>query len=178
MTGRVHNLWAPWRYRYIMGIDKNPDAECVFCVTSEPQDGKEGLILYRGERVFVVMNKFPYNNGHLMIVPYAHCSAVEELDPATLTEMMRLVSVATQALRQGMNAQGFNIGMNQGRVAGAGIHEHLHMHVVPRWGGDTNFMPVLGQTKVISQDMQDTIRILRDQFRAITQEPPAPPKRS
>jgi ATP adenylyltransferase len=114
------------------------------------------LILYRGHKAFIILNRYPYNNGHLMVVPYEHASSLEQMDVPTLTELMLLVNRALAALRQTMSPDGFNVGVNLGRAAGAGLDQHVHIHVVPRWFGDTNFMPVLGESRVIPQLLQET----------------------
>jgi ATP adenylyltransferase len=160
------NLWAPWRTAYITGIEKKDDG-CIFC--SKPgQDScndRDNLLLYRGERCFVLMNLYPYNNGHLMIIPYRHTSDILDLNAEASTEMWELLCVSKKALAAVMNPDGFNIGMNLGRTAGAGIDQHIHMHIVPRWNGDTNLMPVVGETKVISQALGDTYDALLPHFR-------------
>jgi ATP adenylyltransferase len=152
------HLWAPWRMAYIAGIDDRKDEGCVFC--SKPSQDrsrdKENLLLYRGKTCFVLMNLFPYNNGHLMVIPYKHASDILDIDDETSSELWALVCRSKRALDAVMHPDGFNIGMNLGRPAGAGIDQHIHMHIVPRWNGDTNFMPVVGGTKVISQALSDT----------------------
>ena len=154
--GNTDRLWAPWRMKYITGIEKR-DEGCIFC--SKPQQSRErdrdNLLLHRGEKCFVLMNLFPYNNGHLMIIPYQHTSDILNIDAETSAELWALVCKSKSALTAVMRPDGFNIGMNIGRVAGAGIDQHVHMHIVPRWNGDTNFMPVVGETKVISQSLSD-----------------------
>jgi len=158
-------LWAPWRMKYITGIEKK-DEGCIFC--SKPKQGREhdrdNLLLYRGEKCFVLMNLFPYNNGHLMVIPYQHTSDILDIDVETSIELWALVGKSKTALTAVMNPDGFNIGMNIGRVAGAGIDQHIHMHIVPRWNGDTNFMPVVGETKVISQSLNDAYDALLPRF--------------
>jgi ATP adenylyltransferase len=161
----MEHLWAPWRMAY---IDANAEKEqgCVFCVKpaqGQEQD-KENLVLYRGERCFVLMNLFPYNNGHLMIAPYAHVPDIERLDAETLTEIMLTAQKSLAALRAAIHPDGFNMGINQGTVAGAGIADHVHFHVVPRWNGDTNFMPVLAETKVMPDYLENTYRQLKPYF--------------
>ena len=151
----MQQLWAPWRMAYIEAGGQK-DEGCIFCVKPAEQRDEENLILYRGERCFVLMNLFPYNNGHLMIAPYAHVPSIEELDAATLTELMTAAQHCLAALRAAMNPQGFNLGINQGTVAGAGIADHVHLHVVPRWNGDTNFMPVLADVKVLPEHLTET----------------------
>jgi len=148
-------LHAPWRMAYVTQIG-NTNCGCVFCDKPRQNQDAENLIIFRGEHNFIILNAFPYNNGHLMVIPYRHTAELTELPGETLQEMMRLVSLAIAALRRAMSPDGFNLGMNLGRVAGAGIAEHLHMHVVPRWNGDTNFMPVLGNTRVLPESLQCT----------------------
>lgn len=150
---RAANLWAPWRMEYILG-DK--ETECIFCTKAEEKDDRNNLILYRGEHNFIIMNKYPYNNGHLMIVPYRHISEFEALNEAESREVMNLLFKAIRALKAAIHPEGFNVGVNVGKIAGAGIDQHLHFHVVPRWTADTNFMPVVGQTKVISEGLWET----------------------
>lgn len=142
----MEKLWAPWRMAYI--AVPQPEG-CVFC--SKPGTGKdrEELILHRGETCFIIMNLFPYNNGHVMVVPYRHTADLLSLTAAEQAEMMRLTQFCVRVLGEAIHPEAFNLGMNLGRTAGAGIADHLHMHVVPRWNGDTNFMPVIGETKVL-----------------------------
>jgi ATP adenylyltransferase len=161
----MEHLWAPWRMAY---IDANAakDQGCIFCVKPEQsqEQDEENLILYRGERCFVLMNLFPYNNGHLMIAPYVHVPDIEHLDAETLTDIMLTVQKSLAALRAAIHPDGFNMGINQGTGAGAGIADHVHFHVVPRWNGDTNFMPVLAETKVMPDYLQNTYRQLKPYF--------------
>lgn len=161
----MDNLWAPWRMRYIEKYEEKSD--CIFCNKPALGDDKENLILYRGETSFIIMNKYPYNNGHLMIVPYRHLSDLNKLTETELLEINKLILKSYNALLKSVKPHGFNIGLNLGRVAGAGIDQHLHYHIVPRWNGDTNFMPVTGQTKVISQAIEETRDIL---FELLNQE--------
>lgn len=150
----MENLWAPWRMRYVKDVDKNKKG-CVFCVAPQENDDKKKHLLYRGKYCFVIMNIFPYNNGHLMIVPYEHTPSIDSLNDEAALELWKLVRHSKNALLESFSPEGFNIGMNLGRIGGAGIDEHIHMHIVPRWNGDTNFMQVIGQTKVISQSLED-----------------------
>ena len=150
-------LWTPHRMAYIKGEGKGP--ECPFCEIPQLSDA-EGLVVARGAVAFAVLNLYPYNAGHLMVVPYRHISAYEELTPEETTEVAVLTQHAIRALRHLSGAHGFNVGMNLGTVAGAGIAAHLHQHVVPRWGGDTNFMPVVGHTKVLPQLLPETRELL------------------
>lgn len=149
----MEQLWAPWRMTYI--APKTPQSqECIFCSKPAEHRDAENYILYRGERCFMLLNLYPYNNGHLMIAPYQHVGSIELLDAETLTEMMAQAQLALAALRKAMNPDGFNMGINQGKVAGAGFADHVHMHVVPRWEGDTNFMPVLADVKVMPEHLE------------------------
>ncbi len=157
-------LWAPWRIEYITN-EKEPG--CFFCKYPEENNDIERLILYRGKKAFVIMNYYPYNNGHLMVVPYLHTDSLENLDKETKLEMMMLVEKSITILKDEMNAEGFNVGINLGQVAGAGIKDHIHMHIVPRWNGDTNFMPVTGHTKVISEGLKETWKKLSKKFNKI-----------
>jgi len=158
----MKQLWAPWRIKYILEADKADG--CIFCDKPKEDKDQENLILYRGRKCFVMMNKFPYNNGHLMIAPYRHTADLAGLSPEEREELMALAGMSVEILERTLSAQGFNIGMNLGRVAGAGIDQHLHLHVVPRWSGDTNFMPILGDVKVISEALEETYRKLRSGF--------------
>ena len=143
----------------------NPEGEgCIFCKKPAEEKDEENFILYRGKRVFVLMNIYPYNNGHLMVAPYRHIGDFNGLDDEELLEMMQVVKRCLEILREKMNPNGFNIGMNLGRVAGAGFEEHLHIHIVPRWNGDTNFMPVLADTKVIPISLREAYKLLKDGF--------------
>jgi ATP adenylyltransferase len=159
-------MWAPWRMAYVAAEhDEQYDGPaCVFCRLPAIADDSDSYILHRGERCFVVLNLYPYNNGHLMVIPYAHVDALPDVDEQTTTEMLRLVRRSQQVLTDAMGPQGFNIGINQGRAAGAGIADHIHLHVVPRWSGDTNFMPVLGDVRVMPQHLDDTYAALRGGF--------------
>ena len=149
----MKHLGSPWRLEYLM----DPKAkDCFFCQGVEGNDDRENLILLRGERAFMILNRYPYNNGHFMVVPYAHVPSLEDLDAPTLTEMMLLLNRGLTALRRTMAPDGFNVGANLGQVAGAGIEEHVHIHAVPRWSGDTNFMPVVGDMRVIPQTWLQT----------------------
>nr|WP_030173843.1 HIT domain-containing protein [Spirillospora albida] len=158
-------MWTPHRMAYIKGENKptgsGPDEGCPFCEIPGMTD-EDGLVVARGTGVFAVLNLYPYNSGHLMVVPYRHIADYTELDGAECAELAAFTQRSLAALRKASGAQGFNVGMNLGLVAGAGIAAHLHQHVVPRWGGDTNFMPVVGHTKVLPQLLRDTRRMLAD----------------
>ena len=156
-------IWAPWRLEYVKDAAKDSDEECIFCAGSA-EDDEARLIVHRGERCFVILNKYPYTNGHLMIAPFAHVATIQELDGPTIDELMALAQHAITILEDEYSPHGYNLGFNQGRVAGAGVEHHIHMHVVPRWGGDTNFMPVLGDTRVMNQTLEDSYRTLRGAF--------------
>jgi ATP adenylyltransferase len=163
----VDNLWAPWRQSYIeMPKDKPSDGngECFICRGSAGADDRGSYVLHRTEQSVVVLNRFPYNNGHLLICPKAHKGQLEELNENELLDLQLLLRRLTCIIRRRMNADGFNIGLNLGRVAGAGVPGHLHWHVVPRWFGDTNFMPVVGDIKVISQSLEALYDLLREEL--------------
>lgn len=158
-------LWTPHRMAYIKGENKPSGGGsgdgCPFCEIPKMPD-EEGLIVARGHSVYAVLNLYPYNSGHLMVVPFRHVADYTELDAAECGELATFTQRSLTALRKASGAQGFNVGMNLGLVAGAGIAAHLHQHVVPRWGGDTNFMPVVGHTKVLPQLLRDTRQMLAD----------------
>jgi ATP adenylyltransferase len=153
-------LWMPHRLAYIKGEGKSDD-ECVFCLAPTGSDD-DGLVVARGERCYAVLNLYPYNSGHLLICPYRHVADYVDLDDVETVELAVLTKHAITALRAATGAQGFNVGMNLGPVAGAGIAAHLHQHVVPRWGGDSNFMPVVARTKVLPQLLGDTRKMVAD----------------
>ena len=160
----MKKLWAPWRIEYI----RSPKEDgCIFCDKPAGDNEREDLILYHGEKVFILMNLYPYNNAHLMIAPYIHVDNTEELDADTYKEIMVLADQSMAILKETIDAQGFNFGANIGAAAGAGIEEHIHFHIVPRWAGDTNFMPVLGHTKVEVQGLQECYDLLRPHFDCI-----------
>jgi ATP adenylyltransferase len=155
----LKQLWAPWRLEYIQGADEQEG--CVFCRARDGEDAA-GLVVHRGERAFVVLNKYPYASGHLMVAAYRHEGEFGELGVEEALEVHRLAASALGALAETMRPQGFNLGWNLGRIAGAGVVDHVHLHVVPRWAGDTNFMPVLADVKVLPESLQDTRRKLAD----------------
>jgi ATP adenylyltransferase len=159
----MDHLWSPWRMEYIQSGAGDAEPEgCVFC---RIRDGHESeLVLARTDLAFVVLNKFPYNPGHLVVVPGRHVGDLEALTADENTELQSLLQRSLRALREESDPQGFNIGLNLGRVGGAGIPDHLHWHVVPRWSGDTNFMPVIGQTRVLPELLADTHRRLAPRF--------------
>ena len=159
----MEKLWAPWRMEYIQSSLMDDPGKCVFCLDGDDEQTKK-FIIFRGESAFVIMNKFPYNNGHLLVVPYRHIAEFNELGDDELLEMQRLMGKCIKALRETMHPHGFNIGMNLGRTAGAGIDDHVHYHIVPRWDGDTNFMPILGETKVVSEALEKSCQRLKKCF--------------
>jgi ATP adenylyltransferase len=157
-------IWAPWRLAYVADASKDLEEECIFCSKPAEGDDQASLIVHRGERCFVILNLFPYTNGHLMVAPFEHVAALPDVDAGTIAEMMALAQRAMLALDDAYAPHGYNVGFNQGRVAGAGMEHHIHMHVVPRWGGDTNFMPVLADTRVMPQSLEDTYEALAGKF--------------
>lgn len=161
----MQKLFSPWRSQYINSFIKKKKSTCIFCNALESKNDSKKLILHRGKYCFVIMNLFPYNNGHLMIVPNNHIGEMKKLDDKCALEMHKLVSTCIDALTSKMKPQGFNVGMNLGKVAGAGVEEHLHIHIVPRWNGDTNFMPVLADVKMISEDLKTTYSKLKKYFK-------------
>ncbi len=158
----TQRLWTPWRMGYVGGT---PVPGCVFCNALASNDDVTSLIVHRGEHAFVILNLYPYNPGHLMVVPYRHVADFTELSEAETVELAAYSKATLTALREVSHPQGFNIGINLGAVAGAGIAEHLHQHVVPRWGGDTNFMPVVGRTRVLPQLLADTRDLLAEAWK-------------
>lgn len=154
-------LWAPWRMDYISNPKKEKD---IFIKKAKSKDDRENLVLYRGNNVFVVMNLYPYNNGHLMIVPFEKYDDMTDLDDEILFEIISTSKKCMKILTSKFQCQGFNFGLNMGKAAGAGIDDHLHFHVVPRWSGDSNFMPVIGHTKIIMENLFDTYDKLKPSF--------------
>ena len=159
----MDRLWAPWRMEYIHA-PKSPSDSCIFCDCSQAENDEEYLVVFRGESSLVMLNLYPYNNGHLLIAPNKHESEFENLASSTQLEMMTLMSQSIKVLKSTLKAQGVNFGANFGAVAGAGIDDHLHFHLVPRWQGDVNFMPILGHTKVMMDGMQETRKRLAEGF--------------
>lgn len=149
----MKTIWAPWRMQYILS-EKEPG--CLFCKLPKEGMNRENLILYRRAQTYVIMNRYPYNNGHLMVVPYFHTPSFEGLSGEVLGEMMELTSYSVQCLARAFRPEGFNIGINIGKVAGAGIEEHLHIHIVPRWAGDASFMTITGEVRVIPEHVMET----------------------
>jgi ATP adenylyltransferase len=168
-----NNLWAPWRIKYVQGLDKKPQSDkngdqvseedkCFICYNHNyPQQDGENLVLWRTDKSIVILNRFPYNNGHILIAPIRHISGLEQATDAELLELTKLVRESQKALSLAIKPHGFNVGMNLGRCSGAGLPGHLHLHIVPRWDGDTNFMSVCSDTKVISQSLTELLELLR-----------------
>lgn len=150
----MEHIWTPWRYTYITNVDKTPG--CVFCKLLQEGEDRANLILFRGNLNFIVLNLYPYTSGHLMVVPYQHEASLAALDEATTTEMMELTKRMQVVLQEEYHPEGFNIGLNLGRAAGAGVKEHLHLHIVPRWTGDANFMTSIGETRTLPEDLMGT----------------------
>lgn len=152
----MENMWSPWRMKYIN--DSENFEGCVFCIAPQKNDDEDMLIVHRGKAAFVILNRYPYTSGHLMVVPYSHVSSIEMLTPEVRFEMIELVNTALSVLRSAYKPDGFNVGINMGSAGGAGIAEHAHIHVVPRWAGDTNFMSAVGETRVIPEDLAVTYK--------------------
>ena len=157
-------IWAPWRLAYVKDASKDNEEQCIFCAKPQADDDEANLIVHRGERCFVILNLFPNTNGHLMVAPYEHLGRLQDLPTETTTEMMALAQAAMDGLERVYDPHGYNVGFNQGRVAGAGVEHHIHLHVVPRWGGDTNFMPVIADTKVMPQTLEQSYEALKGAF--------------
>jgi ATP adenylyltransferase len=160
----MKNLWSPWRMDYILSEKENG---CIFCEKPKKNNDREMLILYRGVNVFVMMNLYPYNNGHILIAPYAHVNNSSKLSVEIRSETMELANESMEIMKKTMKAEGFNFGANIGKSGGAGIEEHIHYHVVPRWQGDTNFMPIVSHTKVQVEGLMETYDNLKPHFNNI-----------
>jgi ATP adenylyltransferase len=158
----MDHLWTPWRYQYVTSAGK-PD-QCVLCAAAASADDRAMLVVHRGETAFVILNRYPYTSGHVMIVPYRHVSTMQDLSDATLAEMALLAKVTERHLLELYHPDGMNIGMNLGKSAGAGIAEHLHLHALPRWTGDTNFMTAVGETRVMPEALEVTWERLRGAY--------------
>ena len=155
-------LWTPWRYRYVTEAASEPG--CVFCRIVESTNDEANLVVYRGEQNFVVLNRYPYTSGHAMVLPFQHSATLEALDEDTAGEMMRLTQRLETAIRKLYRPEGVNIGMNIGKAAGAGVADHIHMHVLPRWTADSNFAAVIGETRVLPEELSVTWKRLRGEF--------------
>lgn len=160
----MEHLWSPWRMEYIMRNEAAPG--CIFCKALQQEDNLVNLIVTRGKTAFVILNRYPYTSGHIMVVPNAHQPSLELLDAETRGEMMELVSRSLQVMRAVYKPEGFNVGVNIGAAAGAGVTDHVHIHVVPRWAGDTNFMSTLAGARVLPEALEDTYRRLREAWEA------------
>ena len=158
----MEHLWSPWRLAYITGAN-NPTADCVFCTALSDPDA-DSLVVFRGKTCFVILNLFPYNNGHVMVVPIRHIATLGSATHEELCELIELTKMSEVALTEAYAPHGLNMGINLGKPAGAGILDHVHMHVVPRWNGDTNFMTVIGRTRVLPEELPDTASKLRPIF--------------
>ena len=166
----MKQLFTPWRMEYILSA-KQP--HCIFCEMGATEDDRSLLILNRGQHAFLVLNKYPYNNGHFLVVPYRHVDTLEDLTPDEMAEIMLLVALGMRGLRLALRPDGFNLGANVGEAAGAGVKDHVHVHVVPRWHSDTNYMSVLADTRTIPQALSETYDQLKAALDALTAEGPA-----
>jgi ATP adenylyltransferase len=160
----MNYLWSPWRMKYIEKHEK--ESGCVFCNAQAKADSAENLIAFRGQSAYVILNRYPYTSGHLMVIPFVHVSNLEELNAETRAEMMELASRCTTILRKTYRTQSFNMGINIGEAAGAGVLGHVHIHIVPRWAGDTNFITTTGETRVLPEALEDTYKRVREGFLA------------
>jgi ATP adenylyltransferase len=158
----MKRLWASWRMKYITNASKEDG--CVFCNALEKVDSPDNLIVMRGERAFVILNKFPYTSGHVMVAPLVHKASLEDLDPTIRAEMMELTTRCMTVLRKVYKPQAFNLGANIGEAAGAGVPGHVHIHIVPRWNGDTNFMSAVGAVRVLPEDLENTYQRVKEAF--------------
>ena len=157
-------LWTPWRYQYMSQVNKGQQPECIFCDAAARKDDENTLVVYRGAKIFVILNRFPYTSGHVMVVPYAHVAELSLCDPAALAEIMQLARRVESIYKSTYTPDGMNLGMNLGRAAGAGVEGHLHLHALPRWFGDSNFMTVACETRVHPEDLHTTYDRLRRAF--------------
>lgn len=161
----MNHLWSPWRMSYIENHEK--ENGCVFCNAQSQTDSAENLIAYRGKLAYVILNRYPYTSGHLMVIPFAHVSNLEELDAETRAEIMELTSRSMTVLRKIYKPHGFNMGANIGEAAGAGVLGHVHIHIVPRWAGDTNFMSAVGGTRVLPETLEETYKRVKSGFEGL-----------
>ncbi|MFA3783204.1 HIT domain-containing protein [Melioribacteraceae bacterium 4301-Me] len=168
----MDKLWSPWRSAYIDSFSKEKkSAACIFCTAAEKKiKSKKSFVVYKGDKSYIMLNLYPYNSGHLMVIPKRHVSDFLFLSEKELAEIMDEIKLSIKALNKIMKPQGFNVGLNLGKAAGAGIDQHVHFHIVPRWNGDTNFMPIIGKVKVISQDLLITKEKLVKEFERLTKE--------
>ncbi len=165
----MKRIWAPWRMDYVEG--KAKESGCIFCRRAAMDNDAENLILYRGKHAFVILNLYPYTNGHTMVVPFTHKASLEDLDETTRNELMQLTTEAVTVIRNVYHAEDFNIGINIGEAAGAGIAEHIHVHIVPRWTGDTSFMTTSGDTRVLPESLDKSYQRLRAEWSKIKTDP-------
>lgn len=161
-------IWAPWRMAYVKNASK--PTRCIFCLERSAKRDEARLVLHRGTHGFVIMNRYPYNSGHLLVAPYAHVKSLELLPADCALDLIRMTNLSIRALQLAVGPEGFNVGLNLGQVSGAGIEAHLHLHIVPRWNGDTNFMSLLAETRVIPEHLRTTYRKLRATFRSALAE--------
>jgi ATP adenylyltransferase len=159
---KMEYIWSPWRMDYIMSSER-PNT-CIFCDAPKMEDGDKNLIVARGSQAYVILNRYPYTSGHLLVVPYAHVATMEELDAPSRSEIMELITHSTRVLKAVYHPEGYNIGSNIGASAGAGIAGHIHFHLVPRWAGDTNFMSTLAMARVLPEDLRDTLTRLKNRW--------------
>ncbi len=166
----MDRLWAPWRSKYIESFSEensNKERGCLFCEKANSNDDEKNFVLFRGRNCYIIMNLYPYNSGHIMVVPYKHTPNFSDLNDEEMLEIMQVIKKGISALEFALKPHGFNVGANLGRVSGAGIADHIHFHIVPRWNGDTNFMPVISETKVISELISDTYNKLKKAIESI-----------
>jgi len=165
----MKRLWAPWRIEYI--LDENKNKTCLFCdisaMRSNIRADKKNLILHRGKHCFILMNKYPYNNGHLMVVPYFHASTFDGLSDDALFEIIKTMKLSVDILKKALHPDGFNLGLNFGKIAGAGMESHMHVHIVPRWSGDTDSMPIIAETRVMPEHIRKTYSKLMKLFKNV-----------
>ncbi len=164
----MEHIWSPWRMQYMR--DPHIPKGCIFCNAVKQQDDGSSLIVARGERAFVILNRYPYTSGHVMVVPYQHVGTLAQLEKATLSELMDLINQSICAINDVYHPEGYNVGANLGAVAGAGIAQHVHFHVVPRWGGDTNFMTTVGEARVLPEELCDTVRHLKQAWSSLSKK--------
>ena len=164
----MKHLWSPWRMKYIRRQER--ETGCIFCSAAAMQDGVENLVVHRGQLAFVILNRFPYTSGHVMVVPFDHQSTYEDLNPQIRSEMMELINLSTRVLRGTCCPEGFNVGSNIGSAAGAGVVNHVHFHVVPRWIGDANYMSTVAEIRVIPEDLGESYLRLKAEFERLTKK--------
>ncbi len=157
----MENIWAPWRKEFILS---KKEENCFFCTAIKDNQDRKNLVLYRGKECFCILNKYPYNSGHLMVAPKMHKDDLSKLNDSELLELLTLTRDVKNILGKKLKPEGFNLGINFGKVSGAGVEDHIHLHLVPRWKGDTNFMPVIAETKVIPQSLEDLYLELKEYF--------------